>query len=304
MCKTTQTTRYRNTHRKMLPWFKLYVLKGRTYESLASQSRLSIRTLEHFFHLYLRQSPPSLSLPLPPYDPQYLIYDAIWFGKKFCLICYRIYQDPLIIHHSIRKTERSSQISRDLAVIKDKGYQIDGMVTDGGKGVVTAAGKVFPHTPHQICLAHMHRQATVGLGRHPKDHRSQRLRQLADHLFLIESKAALKWWLNELQVWGRVNRDYLSEKGHDEYEGRSWFKHRNARKTLRILLSASQYSFTFLKHPLMPKTTNGIEGIFSNLRIKWQIHKGLKPHRWPNFLSWFIYFRNQQILADRKQDIP
>lgn len=271
---------------------------------MARQSGFSIRTLETGFHHYLDQAPPSLILSLPSAKSSYLIYDALWFGKKFCLICYRIYQQPYIIHYSIRKTERASQIETDLKTIRQKGYLLDGLVTDGGKGVVTAAKKVFPFTPHQICLAHMHRQAIVGLGRKPKDYRSLRLRQLADHLFLIESREALVWWLNELKVWGRVHRDYLVEKGHDEYAGKSWFKHKNARKTLRVLLHTSQSSFTFLRHPLMPKTINGIEGVFSNLRIKWQIHKGLKQYRWENFLQWFIYFRNLQISSDRKEKIP
>jgi len=178
------------------------------------------------------------------------------------------------------------------------------VVTDGGTGVVKASEQVFPSQPHQICLAHVHRQATRGLGRRPKDYRLQKLKALADHLFLIESKQALRWWFGEVHKYAKANKNYLSEYVHDNKTHRWWFAHKSARRTLRILLSASKASFTFLNHPTMPKTTNGVEGIFTNVRIKWQIHRGLKRHRWPSFLNWFVYFRNLQILSDRKTKIP
>lgn len=276
------------------------MLKGRTYASLAQESGISPRKLELAFHAFLDKTPLPLALPLPTREFQSLIYDGLWFGKKFCLMTYRIYQDPLIIACSIRKTERSTQIAQDLKQIAQKGYQLDGLVSDGGTGVVTAAQKIFPFKPHQICLAHIHRQATLGLGRRSKDYRLQRLKQLANHLFLIESKAALKWWAGEVKAWAKINQAYLNEYTHDAQRHRWWFTHPRARSTLRILLSAQETSFAFLDYPLMPKTTNGLEGIFSNLRMKWQIHRGLKRNRWANFLLWFVYFRNQQILADRK----
>ncbi len=216
-------------------------------------------------------------------------------------MAYRIYGEPFIIHTTIYKTERATQIARDLAHLHSLGYCIEGIVTDGGRGVTKARQLTFPFTPHQICLAHVHRQATLGLGKQPKDYRLKRLKQLANHLFLIESQEALRWWLGELKTWTRVNRDYLAEKGHDEYAMKSWFKHPQARKTVRVLAQAARTSFTFLDYPLMPKTTNGIEGIFSNTRIKWLIHRGLKQQRWPNFLLWFVYFRNQQLMADKNK---
>lgn len=268
---------------------------------MSDESGLTIRGLEKAFHKYLDQTPPILKLPLPTKEEKYLIYDGLWFGKKLCLLSYRIYQDPLIIYASIRKSERSSQIATDLQVIKTLGYQIDGVVIDGGKGLVNGKRLVFPNSPLQICLAHVQRQALIGLGRYPKDYRLHRLRSLTDHLFLIESKEALAWWLGEVKTWMRIHRDYLNETTHDSMTHKWWYKHRNARKTLKVLIQASKTSFTFLSYPLMPKTTNGIEGIFSNIRMKWLIHRGLKRSRWPNYLMWFIYFRNKQILADRKK---
>jgi hypothetical protein len=277
------------------------VLKGRTYESLSRQSGFSVRYLEDTFHGYLRRLPPPLTLPLPTRDFSYLIYDAVWFGKRFCLLCYRVYGEPYIIYHRLGKTEHSAQIKRDLETIQAQGYIFDGIVSDGQTGFIRAVKSVYPFTPHQICLAHGSREAGLGLGHRPAYPSLQTLKLLVDHLFLIESKEALGWWVSKVKQWHDCERDYLNEYTHDQVTGKWWYKHRNARKTIRVLLKLAKTSFRFLDDPLIPKTTNGIEGIFTNLRIKWQIHRGLKRKRWGHFLQWFIYFRNQQILADRNK---
>ena len=253
-----------------------------------------------YFHRFLLTTPASLKLPFPKFDHWYLVYDGLWFGKLFCLMVYRVYRSPFIIHASITKKEWGHHIAVDLRLIAAKGYRFVGVITDGGTGVVKAKEEVFPHTPHQICLVHTHRQATSALGQHPQDYRVKQLKKLADHLFLIESKEALSWWQNELKTWVIRNHSFLMEYRTDD-TGRWWYVHKGARKAVRILSRAPATSFTFLSSPLMPRDTNGIEGMFTNVSMKWLIHRGLKRNRWPNFLLWFIYFRNQKLLADSKQ---
>ncbi|OGG27058.1 hypothetical protein A2960_02855 [Candidatus Gottesmanbacteria bacterium RIFCSPLOWO2_01_FULL_39_12b] len=62
----------------------------------------------------------------------------------------------------------------------------------------------------------------------------------------------------------------------------------------------SDTSFKFPDHPLMPKTTNELEGSISVLSRKHNLHKGLKRERVKPFLSWLIYFYNRKILSQRK----
>lgn len=263
-----------------------YILKGRTYQSLCDQFGLSLRSVESLVQDHLEEKPPESSFPLVQANPQYVLLDGLWFGKHFCLMLYRIHKSPYLIKATIMKKEWGSLIAKDLEDLKRQGYRFSGFVSDGGTGVTKAIKKVFPHAPHQICLAHIHREAAKGVGKKPKQMRLSRLKELVDHLWLIESREALKWWKQELSTWIIVNQDYLKEYAHDDVTGRWWFVHKKVRRTVSILLKAPELSFVFLRknHWLMPKTTNAIEGINGNVSIKWLIHRGLKRERWSSFL--------------------
>ena len=163
-------------------------------------------------------------------------------------------------------------------------------------GIRNAVFKLLGNIPHQICMAHLHRDVVNSIGRYPKDERVKKLKRLANHIWLIESKEALNWWRDKLQQWITKNRDFLLEYRTD-VDGHWWYIHKGVRKAVRILVSLPDTSFKFLDHPLMPKTTNELEGSISVLSQKHNIHRGLKRERVKPFLSWFIYFYNKKLLS-------
>ena len=211
---------------------------------------------------------------------------------------YRHHKRRFIIHASFVFKERGSLIAKDLRILKSK-YRFTGIVSDGGTGIGNAVFNVFGNIPHQICLAHLHRDIINAIGRFPKDERIKRLKKLADHIWRIESKEALHWWKDKLQKWIDKNKDFLTETKHLDTGG-WWYIHKGVRKAVRILISLPDTSFKFLDHPLMPKTTNELEGSISVLSRKHNLHKGLKKERVKSFLYWFIYFYNRRILSQRK----
>lgn len=261
-------------------------------------SRYSIKTLENIFHYHFTKSPPSIAIPELTTDESYLLIDGLWFGKKYCLMLYRHHKQKLLIHASFVSKERGSLIAKDLKHLKTK-YRFTGIVSDGGTGIRNAVVIVFGAIPHQICMAHLHRDVINAIGRFPKDQRVKDLKKIADHIWLIESKEALRWWRNKLQTWTHQNRDFLTETKHLDTGG-WWYIHKGVRKAVRILVSLPDMSFKFLDNPLMPKTTNKLEGSISVLSRKHNLHKGLKRERVKPFLQWFIYFYNRKILSQRK----
>lgn len=211
---------------------------------------------------------------------------------------YRHSKRKIILHASFVSKEYGSLIAKDLNILKLK-YRFTGIVSDGGTGIRNAVFKVFGSIPHQICMAHFHRDIVNAIGRYPKDYRVKKLKKIADHIFLIESKEALRWWIDKLQSWITKNRDFLREYRTDT-NNHWWYIHKGVRKAVRILTSLPDTSFKFLDHPLMPKTTNELEGSISVLSRKHNFHKGLKRERVKSFISWFIYFYNRKILSQRK----
>lgn len=298
-CGRSRIYRHTNTKNKLFVLFRQYVLWGATYEQISSLSGYTIAHLVDVFHDYLSNPPPALPLiSQTGSDETFLLIDGLWFGRWFVLMVYRQHKNLTILHISSMGKEVSSKIEKDLTWIKTH-YTFTGVVSDGGKGIVTAVTNVYPHTPHQHCLVHLYRDATNGLGKHPKDLRVVTLKHLADHLFLIESQEALLWWKEQVRQWMHSNWNFLHEYRRDE-QGHWWYIHKGVRKAVRILVRAPKTSFIFLDHPLMPKTTNEIEAQFGHLGKRWIAHQGLKRERWEQFLTWFVYFYNQDKLSSSK----
>jgi len=299
-CKATRTYHRQRKRLDTISLFRHYVLWGLTYEMLSSISGYSVRFLEGKFHQVFREDPPSLPLPKTALEQTFLLLDGLWFGRWFVLMVYRQSGTLYLLHISVMGREVTSRISRDLAAVKVMGYHFTGVVSDGGTGIVSAVEKVFPHIPHQICLAHLHRDIIAAIGRYPKDERVKELKRLADHIWLIESKEALRWWKDQVATWIQSHHAYLKEKRYDlTYTW--WYVHKGVRHAVATLKDLPETSFKFLDHPLMPKTTNEIEAQFGHLGKRWLAHRGMKRERWKDFLKWFVYFYNEEKLTKQKK---
>lgn len=296
-CK--QTRRYHITHPKIdfFVLFRQYVLWGHTYEQIADLSGYSIQYLSRQFHIFLSQNPPEL----PPFDQStetetFLLLDGLWLKRGFVLMAYRQSKNLRILHISVVGREVATKIAKDLRQLLTLGYRFTGVVSDGGTGIVKAITEVFPHKPHQICLAHMHRDVTNALGRYPKSERVKALKALGDHVWLIESKEALRWWSRKVYLWKQQHATFVKEKKYDlDYNW--WYIHKGVRRAMNILETLPKTSFTFLDHPLMPKTTNELEAQFGHLGKRWLTHRGLKTEMWESFMRWFVYFYNEDKLS-------
>ena len=193
ICKTSRIYHIKQKKLDIVSLFKQYILWGLTYEMLASSSGYSIQYLVVEFHKLLLLDPPKL----PRFkqesvsDLAYLLIDGLWFGRWFVLLVYRQSGTLYLLHISIAGREASTKITKDLKFIRDElKYVFSGSVTDGGTAICSAVDEVYPHMPHQICLAHMHRDIVNALGRYSKDKRVTDLIKLANHIWFIESHEA------------------------------------------------------------------------------------------------------------------
>lgn len=302
ICGTSRIYHLKGKKLNIVGLFRQYILWGLTYEMLASNSGYSIQYLVLEFHKILKLDPPKLPrFNQSEFEVAYLLIDGLWFGRWFVLLVYRQSGTLFILHISIAGREAQTKITKDLRFIKDElKYKFTGAVTDGGTAICSAVTDVYPHMPHQICLAHMHRQIINALGRYSKDQRITELISLANHIWFIESHEALNWWKHKVKDWFFENLFFLKETRTDE-TGRRWYVHKGVRKAIRILIKLPETSFVFLTHPTMPKTTNEIEATFGHVGQRWLRHKGLKKERWESFLKWFVYYYNEEKLkADNK----
>ncbi len=299
-CNTCRKTRVYHRKRKKTDFFILfrqYVFWGDTYEQLADQSGYSIEHLQRHFLVFFSQETPALPLlDQTSFDETFLLLDGLWLKRGFVLMAYRQSRNLTILRISVVGREAATKIAKDLHHLRLLGYRFTGVVSDGGTGIVKAVGEVFPHAPHQICLAHLHRDIINAIGRYPKSERVKELKFLADHVWLIESKEALLWWRAAVNEWVTTHNTFVKEKKYDlDYNW--WYIHKGVRRAVSILQSLPQTSFKFLDYPLMPKTTNELEAQFGHLGKRWLSHRGLKTERWERFMRWFVYFYNNDKLS-------
>ena len=298
-CNRCRKTRVYHRKRKKTDFFLLfrqYVFWGDTYEQLSDQSGYSIQYLQGKFQQFFQSQTPSLPLlDQTSFDETFLLLDGLWLKRGFVLMAYRQSRNLTILRISVVGREAATKIAKDLKLLRNT-YVFTGIVSDGATGILKAVADVFPHAPHQICLAHLHRDIISGIGRYPKDERVKQLKILADHVWLIESKEALKWWTKELQEWIKRNHLFLKEKRYD-IDHVSWYIHKGVRSAITTLKELPHTSFHFLDHPLMPKTTNELEAQFGHLGQRWLSHRGLKTERWESFMNWFVYFYNKSKLS-------
>jgi len=264
---------------------------------LSSLSGYTIPHLAARFHGLFATDPPPLSpLDQSQLEEAFLLIDGLWFGRWFVLMVYRQSRNLFILHISIAGREVTTKISKDLSAVRGMGYRFTGIVSDGGTGIVGAVNKIYPHTPHQICLAHLHRGIIAAIGKYPREEKIKELKAIADHVWLIESKEALRWWEEKLNQWINLNYTYLKERRYDiDYNW--WYVHKGARRAVATLQELPHTSFKFLDYPLMPKTTNELEAQLGHLGKRWLSHRGMKRERWKDFLKWFVYFYNQRKLS-------
>lgn len=295
-CHSCRKTRVYRLHKKKTDFFVLfrqYVLWGDTYEKLSDTSGYSIQYISRKLHVFLNQDPPQLPpLNQTACEVTFLLIDGLWLKRGFVLMAYRQSKNLTILHISVVGHEVGTKIAKDLKHLIFFGYRFTGIVSDGGTGIVKAVNEVFPNYPHQICLAHMHRDIIAAIGIYPKDEKIRELKRLADHVWLIESKEALRWWIKEVNHWIKRYNYYLKERRYD-IDWNWWYIHKGTRRAASILKELPYTSFKFLDNPLMPKTTNELEASFGHLAKRWLAHRGLKTEKWEQFMKWFVYFYNQ-----------
>ena len=75
---------------------------------------------------------------------------------------------------------------------------------------------------------------------------------------------------------------------------RWWYTHQSVRSAFIHLKSSLSNMFFYLDDPSVPRHTNGLEGEFTHLETKLNMHRGLSRNRRKGFTSWYWFFQSQK----------
>ncbi len=157
-----------------------------------------------------------------------------------------------------------------------QGWTITGAVIDGKRGVAAifeAAG-----IPVQHCQFHQVKTVTKYLTRKPQTDAGRELRALA----LTLAQASEADFTVNLQAWYERWKTFLDEKSPAPQTKRTWvYTHRRLRAAYRSLRLNLSRLFTYQRHPELniPNTTNTLDGMFSQIKNRLAMHRGLRRDR-------------------------
>jgi hypothetical protein len=157
-----------------------------------------------------------------------------------------------------------------------QGWTITGAVIDGKRGVA----QVFEAhgIPVQYCQFHQVKTVTKYLTRKPQTEAARELRSLA--LLLKDSSEAD--FTRLLAAWHDRWSAFLDERSLALHTKRRWqFTHRRVRAAYRSLKTNLSRLFTYQRHPELnlPNTTNTLDGMFSQIKNRLAVHRGLRRDR-------------------------
>lgn len=166
--------------------------------------------------------------------------------------------------------------SEGLVALRKQGWIITGAVIDGKRGVA----QVFERLgiPVQYCQFHQVKTMTGYLTRKPQTDAARELRLLA--LWLKD--ATETEFASKLDAWRLKYESFLNEKSPAPGKKRGWeYTHRRTRAAYRSLKTNLSRLFTYQRLPELgfPNTTNTLDGMFSQIKNRLAVHRGLRRDR-------------------------
>lgn len=199
-----------------------------------------------------------------------LVFDATYFGKEYGYFCFS--DGKKIIYFKEIKTEGVKILRECLRYLQNNlNYRFSSFVLDGKRGFINNLKKIYPGRPIQ--MRNFHQKAIIRryITNNPKSSCANELKELVKELSTIEPQEFLDRFFalkEKYQLFLR-QRNNLNQ-----------FRHKAIRLAFASINYNLQYLFTYKEPNLnIPNTTNNLEGKFSQLKEKINIHRGLRKNR-------------------------
>lgn len=203
--------------------------------------------------------------------PINLQIDATFFGREYGFLVMHDGSD--VVYFKEIKTESIRSFREAVIAIRDR-CRIISVTIDGRRGYINNIRKLLGNIPIQMCLFHQKAIIRRYITDKPRSEAGKELKELM-HLLCKE----------KLQQ-DFIDRFYfLKEKYHGFLHERNEFnnnyKHTGLRSAFRSLEQNMMYLFTYTdwKNMNIPSTINTLEGLFSHLKERIKIHRGLDKKR-------------------------
>ena len=230
---------------------------------------------------------------------KYLLIDGTYYSDDHCLIVYRAENLKRTIFYRFTAHEDQNEIAADLLSIRDLGYDVIGVTTDGGDNIIRAVQYVFPNVPRQRCVVHVQRDCLASITQKPRYPETRLFRNIVLQLSDVYTVNDKLWWLNVYSNWVEENEEYVFQKAVVPQTHQEYYVHNDLRKAYIHLKRALPNLFTYIDCPGVPKTTNALEAFFGHIKDQIRSHRGLAESRVDNFIKWYLFFNDEKKKGKR-----
>ena len=281
--------------------FLSYSLHKQTLAELANDAWVSIKTIHRKLTTIFRgkivvskeQHNIRLNPLLDSYVSSVLILDATFFGRKgsdtqwWLLVAIDgITGDILASKHILQETKEDYEVL--LHYLSRGGYPYPHFaVIDGRNGIDTAIHKYYHGLPIQLCQAHKIATIDRYLLKYPRIESYKKLKEIT-HGMVNTDRSTFLWQLTEFrkkydadfrqqELDTKTLKDkYIHPRLHLAYN--SLVRSRDQLFVCLDFIQTLQKNHSVLKNPII-NTSNRIEWIFSHLKPKVKLHRGLTKER-------------------------
>ena len=271
--------------------WRLYQEGKQTVRELSSSLGVSESTVKRRLrNVYIGWGQPSLS------GGGFVHLDATYWGHNWGVMLGLDSRSGAVLYMSFIRSETTADYMAAVESIRDRGYDIKGLVIDGKRSLFSALSgyKI------QMCQFHMRQIVRRYITLNPRLKAARALKELMQTLTTASRSAfedGFREWKNE---W----RDTLCRRSLLK-SGKTQYTHRRLRSAMRSIDTYLPYLFTFQSAACegMPNTNNRIEGVFTDLKKNLNNHSGMSEENRKRFICGFFLAWNE-TLSMRKQDPP
>ena len=255
-----------------------YIEGKQTLRQLALRYDVSERTIRrdltgmHFVHSISKYKDVTVQL------------DTTYWGMHFGLMVIKDALRNKILWHKYVRNETIAQYIEGISWLKSQGFKIYGAVIDGMRGLAQA---LYP-IPVQMCQFHQILIIRRYLTQEPDLEASVQLLDLVKSITRMDKES----FIGAFNEWYEKYKDVLNERVHDKRIKRNMppYMRPRLRSAYLSLRRNMPLLWTFYDHPEtgLPNTNNGIEGLFSDLKGKLRVHRGISKDNRKKLLDEYI----------------
>ena len=272
------------TARRMreMAWFRRWVVEGYSVRQLVQQSGHSRAWLHRLIDSFLADAPPKTALG--PLTGRYLLFDGTFLHRPHSIVVLMDGQSHRLVRGQFGIRENSEpELRAFFEPMIGEGLRPRSFTVDGNRQVIKVLRMLWPDVVIQRCLVHIQRQGLRWCRRFPRTPYARQLRQIFLRVTGIATAADRDAFLSLVATW---EVRYGAEISGRKETGRVFSDIKRARS---MLLRALPDMFHYIDDPNISTTTNGLEGYFSRLKSHYRQHRGLSPHKRPNYFAWYFY---------------